>query len=65
MITGISGTNRLQSEALHFANHYAEVLASKTSKPVKLLSLENISHDWFHPGMYEDDGQAALPFNFH
>jgi NAD(P)H-dependent FMN reductase len=58
MITVISGTNRRNSEALHFAKHYQRLLASKTDEPVKLLALESIPHDWFSPDMYEGDGQV-------
>ena len=58
MITVISGSNRLKSEAFHFANHYASLLASKSQQPVKLLALSHIPHDWFHPGMYESDAQS-------
>lgn len=58
MITVISGTNRLNSEALHFADHYFRLLAQKAKEPVKLLALERISHDWFHPDMYEKDHQT-------
>jgi chromate reductase, NAD(P)H dehydrogenase (quinone) len=59
MITIISGTNRRNSEALHFAKHYQKVLASKTTEAVKLLALEDIPHDWFHPGMYDEKEQNA------
>lgn len=58
MITVISGTNRRNSGALEFARLYASILASKTSVPVKVLELENIPHDWFHPDMYEKNGQS-------
>lgn len=68
MITVISGTNRLNSEALHFAKHYCNLLAAKTDEPVKLLALELIPHDWFHPDMYEKNHQppslAALQDEF-
>lgn len=59
MITIISGTNRRESEALQFARHYAELLRAKTTKEVKLLNLEEIPHDWFHPDMYEEEGQSS------
>ncbi|MBK9013057.1 MAG: NAD(P)H-dependent oxidoreductase [Saprospiraceae bacterium] len=58
MITVISGTNRLNSEALHFANYYFNLLSAKSDEPVKLLALENIPHDWFHPDMYEKGAQS-------
>ncbi len=58
MITVISGTNRLNSEALHFAKHYTTLLSAKTTEPIKLLALENIPHDWFHPDMYEKEKQS-------
>ncbi len=58
MITVISGTNRHNSEALHFAKYYTSLLTSKTDELVQLLSLESIPHDWFHPGMYEKGAQS-------
>ncbi len=58
MITVISGTNRHNSEAFHFAQHYANLLASKTDQPIKLLSLTDIPHDWFHPDMYDKHKQS-------
>lgn len=58
MITVISGTNRLNSEALQFATHYFNLLSAKTTEPIKLLALESISHDWFHPDMYEKGNQT-------
>lgn len=58
MITIISGTNRRNSEALQFARHFQNVFTTKTDEPVKLLALEDIPHDWFHPGMYDEAGQS-------
>jgi chromate reductase len=58
MITIISSTNRQNSEALRFAKHYQEVIQSMTDEEVKLLALENIPHDWFHPQMF-DKGQMT------
>lgn len=58
MITVISGTNRKNSECLRFAQKYMEIIRQKTSEEVKLLAMEDISHDWFHVGMYEDNGQS-------
>lgn len=58
MITVISGTNRLNSEALHFADQYFRLLTQKAEEPVKLLALEQIAHDWFHPDMYEKGHQT-------
>lgn len=59
MITIICGTNRRNSEALHFATHYFNLLKEKASEPVKLLALEHIPHDWFHPDMYEKETQSS------
>jgi NAD(P)H-dependent FMN reductase len=53
MITIISGTNRRNSEALHFARHYQQIIAANTDETVELIALEDIPHDWFSPGMYE------------
>jgi NAD(P)H-dependent FMN reductase len=58
MITVICGTNRHDSEALHFAKHYYNLLKTKTIEPVKLLALAEIPHDWFHPNMYEKASQT-------
>ena len=58
MITVISGTNRRNSEALQFAKHYYQVLSRLSTEEVKLLDLENIPHDWFHPDMYEEAAQS-------
>jgi NAD(P)H-dependent FMN reductase len=58
MITIISGTNRRNSEALQFAKHYQQVVSARTSEEVKVLGLENIPHDWFHPDMYESETQS-------
>jgi NAD(P)H-dependent FMN reductase len=52
MITIISGTNRKNSGALQFAQYYKKIIATRTDEPVKLLALEEIPHDWFHPDMY-------------
>lgn len=52
MITVISGTNRKDSECLKFAALYCAMLQENTGEEVKLLALENIPHDWFHPDMY-------------
>ena len=53
MITVISGTNRKGSECLRFAEKYYEILKSISDEEIKLLALEDISHDWFYPEMYE------------
>lgn len=58
MITIISGTDRKKSESLNFAKKYIEIIANKTNQPLKLLALEDIPHDWWHTGMYEDNGQS-------
>jgi chromate reductase, NAD(P)H dehydrogenase (quinone) len=58
MITVISGTNRKNSEALDFARYYAETLKKLSPEEVKLLPLEEIPHDWFHPSMYDKNGQS-------
>ena len=57
MITVISGTNRKDSECLHFARLYQKLLQSGTGEEVRLLALEAIPHDWFHPEMYASAGQ--------
>lgn len=58
MITVISGSNRANSECRHFAAAYADLLRARTTDEVKLLLLEEIPHDWFHPLMYTEGGQS-------
>lgn len=58
MITVISATNRKDSEAQDFAKFYVKTLSARTSEEVKLLALEEIPHDWFHPDMYAEKGQS-------
>jgi chromate reductase, NAD(P)H dehydrogenase (quinone) len=62
MITIISGTNRKDSECLQFAKIYQDILIQKNAGSVKLLALEQIPHDWFHPDMYDyqSDSLSAL-----
>ncbi len=59
MITIVSGTNRSESECLTFAKKFQDLLAARTDEEVKLLALEAIPHDWFHPLMYEEGAQHA------
>lgn len=58
MITVISGSNRRNSECLTFAKKYFELLAAYADESVKMLALEDIPHDWFHPDMYSSKGQS-------
>jgi len=53
MITVISGTNRRASESLQFARQFVSLLRDNSDETVKLLSMESVPHDWFHPDMYE------------
>ncbi len=59
MITVISGTNRKDSECLQFSRHYVDMLQRVTDEEVRLLALEDIPHDWFHPEMYHSAGQST------
>lgn len=58
MLTVISGTNRRASESLLFARQFVQFLEANSTETVKLLSLESIPHDWFHPDMYEKGQQS-------
>jgi chromate reductase, NAD(P)H dehydrogenase (quinone) len=58
MITIISGSNRQQSECLQFAKIYQNFIQQKTTEEVKLLALEQIPHDWFHPDMYDYQSES-------
>lgn len=60
MITIISATNRKDSEALRFARHYYDMLRELAQEDVKLLALEDIAHDWFHPDMYEHPSESLI-----
>ena len=58
MITIISGTNRKQSECLQFAKLYYDFLTQKSEETIKILALEQIPHDWFHPDMYDFQSES-------
>ncbi len=59
MITVISGTNRKKSECLRFAALYHSMLQELApEEDVKLLSLEEIPHDWFHADMYTEQSPS-------
>lgn len=58
MTTIISCTNRRNSEASSFATYYEHILNNETPEQVKLLKLEEIKHDWFHPDMYDTATQS-------
>lgn len=58
MITIISGSNRKDSDCLTFAKKYLEIFQAATKEEIKLLALENIPHDWFHPDMYEQQSPS-------
>lgn len=59
MITVISGTNRKESDCATFAAKYADFLLQEGAEEVKLLSLADIPHDWFHIDMYEKHTQSS------
>lgn len=56
MISVISGSNRKNSECLGFARRISSGISRHTDTEVRLLALEEISHSWFFPEMY-DKGQ--------
>lgn len=59
MITVISGSNRKNSQCLQFAALYHKMLAvAAAEEEVKLLALEQIPHDWFHPEMYSKQSDS-------
>jgi NAD(P)H-dependent FMN reductase len=60
MITVISGSNRKGSECLKFAKKYAECFEAKTKEEIRLLSLEDMTHDWFHANMYDEPSQSLI-----
>ncbi len=60
MITIISGTNRKDSECLQFARIYQDILIQKYAGTVKLLALEQVPHDWFHPDMYDYQSDSLI-----
>jgi chromate reductase, NAD(P)H dehydrogenase (quinone) len=55
MITVISGTDRKDGLTHVLAQHYADVMQSKTNETVKLLSLEDIPIAYFGSEMYKKD----------
>jgi len=59
MITVISGSNRKNSECLGFADLYYNMLQELApDETIKLLSLEQIPHDWFHDEMYTQQSES-------
>ena len=58
MITVISGTNRRKSFTLPIAKQFFNLIQKYTSEEAKLLSLESLPLELFHPGMYNEDGQS-------
>jgi NAD(P)H-dependent FMN reductase len=59
MITVISGTNRKGSRCKVFAEKYSELLSEIYKTEVKILALEDLSHDWFQDAMYLEAGQKS------
>lgn len=57
MITVISGSNRKNSECLGFSKRIASGISRHTDTELRLLALEQISHGWFFPEMYDKGGQ--------
>ena len=53
MITIISGTDRHDGLTGLLAQHYAEVMQSKTAEIVKVFSLENLPQDLYGKHMYD------------
>ncbi len=60
MITIISATNRKDSQALRFARHYHETFEKLADEEIQLLALADVSHDWFHPDMYEQPSDSLI-----
>jgi chromate reductase, NAD(P)H dehydrogenase (quinone) len=54
MITIISGTDRKDGLTHLLAEHYAQVMRSKTQEEVKIYSLETLPHALFGPLMYKE-----------
>jgi chromate reductase, NAD(P)H dehydrogenase (quinone) len=59
MITIISGTDRADGLTHVLAQHYADVMQSKTDETVKLLSLQDIPLDYYGGEMYKKDKITA------
>ena len=55
MITIISGTDRKDGLTHVLAQHYADLMATKTEEPIKLYSLEDLPPDLYGPNMYKKD----------
>ena len=59
MITIISGTDRKDGLTHVLAQHYAEVMQSKTAETVQLYSLEDLPPDLYGATMYKKDTLAT------
>lgn len=55
MITIISGTDRKDGLTHHLAQHYYDLLKSKTQLPVHFYSLEDLPHDLYGKTMYQKE----------
>ena len=55
MITIISGTDRKDGLTRVLAQHYADIMQSKTTETVKLLSLQDIPLAFYGEDMYKKD----------
>lgn len=60
MITIIAATNRKGSYTLKVAQHYLDVLKSKTDETVALLDLVSLPQEWVHEAMYHHEGQSPI-----
>lgn len=59
MITIISGTDRKDGLTHILANHYYQIIQSKTTEKVLLYSLEDLPNDVFGSEMYQKDTLSA------
>ncbi|WP_235298863.1 NADPH-dependent FMN reductase [Portibacter marinus] len=57
MITVIAGTNRQGSRTKQVAERYFELISSMTDEECKFLALEDLSENFIHSMMYEEDNQ--------
>ncbi len=57
MITVIAGTNRKGSKTRQVAQNYFEMIGGHTEEECKFLTLEDLSDDFIHSRMYEEEFQ--------
>ncbi|MDC0230630.1 NAD(P)H-dependent oxidoreductase [Aureispira] len=60
MITVFTGTNRKNSRSRLIAEFIFNLLKEESNEEVRIFNLEDLSSDFFHPEMYNTEGQSKV-----